>query len=131
MVKVIALPFSLEDLCHATELSADIIIEIVEQGIVEPVGESPENWTFNTQMITVTKKAFRLHKDLDIDWSGIALAISLIDELELLRAENQRLQQRLNRFSHSPENFSEPFIEPSSEPVTTEQQHHTTGDNDE
>ncbi|NOX27657.1 MAG: chaperone modulatory protein CbpM [Gammaproteobacteria bacterium] len=90
---------SFEELCAITALSSDVIIEIVEHGIIEPKGTHLENWTFNTQMITVTKKACRLHKDLGIDWPGIALAINLLDELEQLRTENQQLHNRLNRFT--------------------------------
>ena len=87
-----------EELSHITELSSLIIIEIVEHAIVEPNGTDPENWVFNTQMVTVTKKAWRLHRDLGIDWPGVALAISLLDELEQIKKENQLLQRRLNRF---------------------------------
>lgn len=90
--------YSFEELCDVTELSSHVIIEIVEHGIVEPEGADPQHWSFNTQMITVTKKACRLHRDLGIDWQGIALAINLMDELEQLRAQNQQLQSRLNRF---------------------------------
>ena len=89
---------SLEELCQVTDLSTATVIEIVEQGIVEPAGGSPERWTFTTQMIVVTKKAQRLHRDLGIDWSGIALALCLIDELEQLRQKNQRLQRQLSKF---------------------------------
>jgi len=49
-------------------------------------------------MITLTKKACRLPNDLDIDWAGIALAISLLDELERLRQENREWYRRLQRF---------------------------------
>jgi len=90
--------FSIEELCNVTELSSHSIIEIVEHGIVEPEGTDPENWVFNTQMITVTKKACRLHKDLGVNWAGIALAINLLDEMEQLKNENKLLQSRLSRF---------------------------------
>jgi chaperone modulatory protein CbpM len=90
--------FSLEEICYATQSPSQTIIELINQGIVEPEGSGPETWIFDTQMITVTKKACRLHRDLDIDWSGIALAISLIEELDQLRDENQRLRKRLERF---------------------------------
>lgn len=93
------LRLSLNELSEATALSSAVIIEIVEQGIVDPVGESPSNWRFSTQTVALAKRAFRLHKDLEIDWSGIALAISLIDELEQLREENRQLQRRLSQFS--------------------------------
>ena len=87
-----------EELCHVTELSSNVIIEVVEHGIVEPEGNDPENWVFNAQMVIVTKKACRLHRDLGLDWPGTALAIALLDEVEQLRAENQRLHSRLERF---------------------------------
>ena len=90
---------SLDELCQATELPTATVIEIVEQGIVEPSGGSPESWVFTTQMIVVTKKAQRLHRDLGIDWSGIALALCLIDELEQLRQKNRRLQRQLSKFT--------------------------------
>jgi chaperone modulatory protein CbpM len=90
--------FSVEEICCATELPSQTIIEIIDHGIIQPKGASPDDWSFNIRMITVTKKACRLHNDLDIDWAGIALAISLLDELEQLRQENRELHRRLQRF---------------------------------
>jgi chaperone modulatory protein CbpM len=90
--------FSFEELCEVTELSSHIVIEVVEHGIIEPQGTEPDSWAFDLQMIAATKKACRLHNDLGIDWSGIALAISLLDEVEQLRLENDKLKRRLNRF---------------------------------
>jgi chaperone modulatory protein CbpM len=49
-------------------------------------------------MVVVTKKAQRLHADLDIDWSGIALALHLIEEVERLREDNMRLKRQLDKF---------------------------------
>jgi chaperone modulatory protein CbpM len=90
--------FSIDELCHATELSSHHIIEIVEHGIIEPEGTEPANWIFDTQMIMVTKKACRLHQDLGLNWQGIALAIELLDEMEHLKNENTLLKSRLRRF---------------------------------
>lgn len=87
-----------EELCQCVEVSQEALLEIVEQGIVEPDGDAPEQWIFTTHMVTVTKKAIRLNRDLGIDWPGIALAIRLIEELEQLRDENSRLKQLLGRF---------------------------------
>ncbi|MFT7219763.1 MAG: chaperone modulatory protein CbpM [Candidatus Azotimanducaceae bacterium] len=90
--------FSFEDLCDVTELTSHVVIEVVEHGIVEPRGNDPASWVFDVDMITVTKKAVRLHQDLGIDWTGIALAINLLDEVESLRVENEKLKRRLERF---------------------------------
>ena len=89
---------NLEELCQATLITTEIVIEIVEHGIIEPDGNTPENWRFNAYMVTTARKALRLHNDLDVDWPGVALALSLIDELEQLRGQNKALKQRLSRF---------------------------------
>jgi len=33
-----------------------------------------------------------------MEWEGVALALELLEELQQLRAENQRLKQQLGRF---------------------------------
>ena len=90
--------FSFEELCYATAMSSQTVKEIINHGIIEPVGSDPDNWRFSMQMVSISKKAYRLHRDLEIDWSGIALAISLLEELEQLRDENRHLRKRLERF---------------------------------
>lgn len=92
---------SLNELCEITVMSKDTIIEIVEHGIVEPQGREPESWQFDMHMLVTTRKAVRLYRDLEIDWSGIAFAISLLDELEQLREEKKCLEMRLSRFENN------------------------------
>ena len=71
---------------------------IVEHGIVEPSGPTPEQWLFDASALAIVKRAFRLQADLQIEWAGVALALQLLDELEHLRAENSHLRRRLSRF---------------------------------
>jgi len=98
-----SLKLTLTELCQATRLGSDMLIEIIEEGILEPTGSTPETWQFSNHTIATAQKAARLHNDLEIDWPGIALAISLIEELEQLRDENQQLRQQLKRFTpHKP-----------------------------
>lgn len=94
---------NLEELCRATQLSSEVVIEIVELGIIEPFGKAPRSWQFNAHMVAITRRALRLHHDFETDWPGIALALSLIDELEELRNRNKALEQRLNRFLTVPD----------------------------
>lgn len=98
MITTLTVQWRMEEFCRLAELSADCLIEIVDQGIVEPSGEKPEEWLFDAAALDVARRAARLQRDLEIDWSGIALALSLLDELEQLRAENAMLKQRLGRF---------------------------------
>lgn len=89
---------SFTEVCLQTGVTEETVIEIIEQGIVEPIGTSPGEWRFSPAMLLLTRKAVRLHHDLDVDWPGIALAIELLDKLELLRKENHHLKRRLSRF---------------------------------
>ena len=92
---------SFTEVCLKTGLAQDVVVEIIEHGIVEPIGASPDEWLFSPAMLIVTKKAVRLHRDLEVDWAGIALAIELLDEVEQLREKNAHLQRRLGRFLES------------------------------
>jgi|SaaInl5LU_22_DNA_1037371.scaffolds.fasta_scaffold04216_2 chaperone modulatory protein CbpM len=89
--------FEVEEVCEAVGISTQTLIEIVELGIVEPE-VSGESWHFDPEALPVVKRASRLKNDLDIDWPGIALALDILNELDSLRAENQMLKQRLDRF---------------------------------
>ncbi len=92
---------SFTEVCLQTGVDEDIVVEIVEQGIVEPLGAAQEEWLFSPTMLTVTQKAVRLHRDLNVDWAGIALAIDLLDQVDRLREENRALRSRLSRFVDS------------------------------
>jgi len=90
-----ALPLTLMELCKATQLSTETLIDFVDVGILEPIDKLRDKWSFSHRAVAIAGKATRLHQDLDIDWPGIAFAISLLEELEQLRNENQLLKKRL------------------------------------
>lgn len=89
---------NVEQVCMVIEISRPELIHVIELGIVEPQGHSPDDWVFDVDMVSVLRRAQRLHRQLEVGWSGIALALQLLDEVEHLQAENQRLRQRLQRF---------------------------------
>ena len=74
------------------------MIEIVEHGIVEPSGKTPEEWLFDDQAPVLAKRAAKLQRELELEWEGVALALQLLDEVQQLRSENSMLRQRLGRF---------------------------------
>ena len=88
---------NLTEVCLQTGATQETVIEIIEHGIVEPAGRSTEEWQFSPAMLLLTKKAVRLHRDLDVNWSGIALAMDLLGRLDKLKAENSHLKRRLSR----------------------------------
>ncbi|MEW8015002.1 MAG: chaperone modulator CbpM [Candidatus Sedimenticola endophacoides] len=83
---------SLADLCRACQLPAERVFELVEQGVVEPVGRDPARWRFQGISVRRVRCAQRLEQDLGVNVAGAALAIDMLEELERLRARLRRLE---------------------------------------
>jgi len=86
---------TLGELTQSARLSPETVITIVECGIVAPQGDQPQQWLFEPQMVGTVQRACRLQRDLELDWPAVALALELIEDLQRLREENQRLRQQL------------------------------------
>lgn len=89
--------YDVQAMCQAVCISEPCLVEIVEHGIVAPSGKSIRDWVFDVQAIALVKKAVRIRRDLELDWSATALALDLLDKIEQLNAENEYLRQRLRR----------------------------------
>jgi chaperone modulatory protein CbpM len=77
---------TLTDLCRACAVHAERIIELVDVGVLEPLGREPARWRFGGASLHRARMALRLQRDLDIDPAGAALALELLDEIDSLRA---------------------------------------------
>jgi chaperone modulatory protein CbpM len=76
---------TLADLCRACAVHAERIIELVDVGVLEPLGREPARWRFGGASLHRARMALRLQRDLDIDLAGAALALELLDEIDSLR----------------------------------------------
>ena len=86
---------TLTEVSECVHLSTDTVILIVDHGIIEPPGETPTEWRFDPAMLHTLRRAYRLQKDLELEWAAVALALSLTEEMQALRAQNRRLRQQL------------------------------------
>jgi chaperone modulatory protein CbpM len=87
-----------EELCQIENISPEVILDIIDYGIVTPVsGSSKSDWSFDIASIVWFKKAVILYKELDIDWIGIAMIIELLKQKQNLILENQSLRRRLDQ----------------------------------
>lgn len=86
---------SLSEITHCAHVSEETVVTIVEQGIVQPRGAHPAEWQFEPPMVATLQRACRLQRDLELDWAAVALALDLLDELEQLRQDNERLRRQL------------------------------------
>lgn len=85
---------SLGELCRAAQLSAERVIELAEEGVIEPVGRDPRSWRFRGTSLRRIRCALRLEADLGVNVAGVALALQLLDEVGELRARLARLEPR-------------------------------------
>ena len=77
--------FSLADLCQCCTVQAETIIEMVEEGMLSPVGSSPSDWRFSGTAQRHVEITLHLQRDLRINLPGAALALELMQEIEQLQ----------------------------------------------
>ena len=83
---------SLGDLCNACSRHAEWVVELVDEGILQPAGRNQEQWRFPGTSLQRARTAMRLQQDLQVNLAGVALALDLLDEIESLRALIYRLE---------------------------------------
>lgn len=75
---------SLADLCRFCHADETWVIELVEHGVLEPMGSTSGNWRFVGTSIVRAKKARRLYLDLGINIAGVALVLDLLEERDVI-----------------------------------------------
>lgn len=85
---------TLVELCQACSASEEHVIAWVFEGVLEPIGEAPQDWRFTGQSLRRARLALSLTRDLEVNPPGVALALDLLDEIATLQARLQRLGAR-------------------------------------
>lgn len=82
---------TLSELSHACAVQAGYIIELVDEGLLTPDAAAeehePHRWRFTSMQMRRARMALRLQNDLGINLAGVALALQLLEELEILRTQ--------------------------------------------
>jgi chaperone modulatory protein CbpM len=81
------------EISQATRAPEELIMSWVREGVLSPVGSSPEDWRFSGDSLKRAKTAAHLTHDLELNASGVALALDLLDEIAHLR--NQLLRDNI------------------------------------
>jgi len=78
--------FTLAGLCRASGANSDQVFALVDEGLLQPAGNDPTDWQFSGASLRRARLALRLVRDLELGWSGAALVMDLLAEIEALRA---------------------------------------------
>jgi len=81
---------TLVELCQACSANEEHVMTWVFEGVLEPAGESPQDWRFSGESLRRARLALRLSNDLELNPPGVALALDLLDEIAALRARLPR-----------------------------------------
>ena len=85
---------SLEELSRKVDLHPEMVVRLVELGLVDPEVSEPE-WLFEDTVVPRVWKIIRLHRDLGINWAGIGVVLDLLDRIEGLEREIAWLRKLL------------------------------------
>lgn len=76
--------FTLHEFCHVCGVHTELVLEMVDEGVIEPSGTQPEEWIFPGRALLRAQTALRLVHDLRLNWPGAALALDLLEDLDRL-----------------------------------------------
>lgn len=80
--------FTTDELCQVCRIEAELVVKMVEEGVLEPVAAEPK-WRFSGHEIVRAQRAMNLVRDLGVNWPGAALALELLDRLEQLEQSSR------------------------------------------
>jgi chaperone modulatory protein CbpM len=83
---------TLVEVCRACAAEPEMVMALVEEGLVAPSGAAPAEWRFTGVHMHRARVAVRLQQDLGVNLAGAALALQLLEELDSLRARLQVLE---------------------------------------
>jgi chaperone modulatory protein CbpM len=76
---------SLVELCRVCRLAEEQLFELVDYGVLEPLGTHPDQWRFRARSVRRVQCVIRLQRDLGVNVAGAALALDLLEEIKVLR----------------------------------------------
>jgi len=78
------------ELCEVCSVEITVVEELVDEGILEPVGGAREKRRFPYSSVHRARTVVHLQRDLGLNLAGAALALDLLDRIESLRSQLRR-----------------------------------------
>ena len=78
--------FTLSGLCQASGAEQELVHGLVGEGLLQPTGQSTEDWRFSGDALPQTRKALRLVRDFELDLAAVSLVMELLAEIDRLRS---------------------------------------------
>lgn len=92
---------SVSEFTQVAGLQQTDVVSLVEVGVLKPIGRTQNDWSFDSEAMTLARRLRRIREDLELDLDVHALALGFrllerINELELALSRSQvaQLQDR-------------------------------------
>lgn len=79
------LTLTLREVCEVCGLDESVVVEMVREGVADPLEERSGHWVFSGVAVARLRTARRLQRDLDVNLPGAALALDLLEEIRALK----------------------------------------------
>jgi chaperone modulatory protein CbpM len=84
------------EVCQKYNIPKELLIEMQEQGFFEASTSKLEHLVFNSKSLRQIEVAIRLHRDLGINLQGAALALELLETIDLMKQELEILRKLIS-----------------------------------
>jgi chaperone modulatory protein CbpM len=88
---------TVEQLAEVSGLSIEEINDLIENGVITPVDDKTQPKSFRMHFMVTARTARRLRDDFELDRHGVALALTLLNQIDDLESELQAARARLIR----------------------------------
>jgi len=77
---------TLTQVCTICGVEESVVLELVQEGVAEPLEPSASELEFSGVAVTRLLTAWRLQRDLHVNSAGAALALELLDRIDALKS---------------------------------------------
>jgi len=85
------------EFCAYLRVDRTWVIELVDAGVLEPRGPSPDTWSFPARALPRARATERLVNDLGVNLAAVALILDLIEQRRQLERRLEELERLFER----------------------------------
>lgn len=82
---------TLVELCQSCAVDADFVKALVDEGILEPMGQGDHSWSFTSTSMRRIRITLHLRDHLRVNLAGAGVALQLMEQIEALEGRLRRL----------------------------------------
>jgi len=76
---------TLAEFCQALSIPKELLMQMIDYQLIQPQGNNPEEWRFDSISLRRGRIAVSFYHDLEVNLTGIALALELLRQIEQLQ----------------------------------------------